>query len=216
MIVLRRPGRTQLHYAQAGTFWEPGGNVRTEMRSVAKRVGAHLRTTVGYRGAFTIDGVLTSEGFRPTELNPRFGGALGLLTRGMQELWLYFVHLALIEGIEADWRPADLETLILEHADAHRAAGGMANIPRSVPETSIFHVRLDAGRWGPGEEPGDATVTIGPGSTGGLAFVRLNPDTTPVGPPSAPLIAGVLRFLDVHLNLGLGVLEPAAPARPSP
>jgi hypothetical protein len=209
LIVLRMPGKTRLHYAQAGTFWEPGDAVCDEMRSVAARVGRHLRESVAYRGAFTVDGVLTRDGFRPTELNPRLGGAFALLTRGLENVWPYFIHLAVAEGLEIDWRPADLEALILEHSSAHPMAGGMANITRVVDESSTFHVVNEDGEWKLGEEPGDATVTIGPGATGGILFLRLNPETTPVGPPSAPRVAEVLRFLDGHLELGLGELEAA-------
>ena len=51
------------------------------MREAARRVGAVLRDEVAYRGAFTLDGVATVDGFRPTELNPRFGAGLGVITR---------------------------------------------------------------------------------------------------------------------------------------
>jgi hypothetical protein len=209
MIILRRPGNIRLHYSQAGTFWEPGDAVTTEMRSVARRVGEHLRATVDYRGAFTVDGVLTSDGFLPTELNPRFGAGLFLLTRGLEGLWVYFIHLALVEGIEADWRPDDLEALVLEHSAGHRLAGGMVHFSEPRTETTKLHLRYDGSVWSPGDEPGDATVSIGPGPMGGIALVRLNPETTPVGPPSAPRVAGVIRFLDRHLSLGIGAVEPA-------
>jgi predicted ATP-grasp superfamily ATP-dependent carboligase len=41
------------------------------MRSAARAVGRHLIERVGYRGPYGVDGVLTSAGFRPAELNPR-------------------------------------------------------------------------------------------------------------------------------------------------
>ena len=44
---------------------------REAMRDAVRRVGAHLQRAHGYRGAFGIDGVLTADGFRPTELNTR-------------------------------------------------------------------------------------------------------------------------------------------------
>ena len=39
-------------------------------------MGDHLQAAYGYRGAFGIDGVLTADGFRPTELNTRISAGL--------------------------------------------------------------------------------------------------------------------------------------------
>ena len=85
MLVLREPETGKFHYAQAATTWDPAQKDCQTMRKTAKRVGAYLRRQYGYRGVFTIDGVLTSTGFMPTELNPRFGAALGLMGRGSRD-----------------------------------------------------------------------------------------------------------------------------------
>ncbi len=69
MVVLRG-AEGQLRYSRAASFWDPSAEDRAAMREVARKVGRHLRQTVGYRGVFTVDGILTVDGFRPTELNP--------------------------------------------------------------------------------------------------------------------------------------------------
>jgi hypothetical protein len=112
MVVLREPGSRRFRYAGASTTWVPSDVDGEAIRDVARRVGVHLRDTVGYRGIFTVDGVLTADGFLPTELNPRFGGAVGMLGRGAQ-LPLYLLHLASIDNPGWDWRPAELEAGIL-------------------------------------------------------------------------------------------------------
>src|SRR5689334_17767166 len=84
MVTLRQSPR--LRYCGAATFWDPAQHRRTEMREVARRVEETLRGTMGYRGAFTIDGVMTEQGFLPTELNPRFGAGLGVIGRATPEL----------------------------------------------------------------------------------------------------------------------------------
>ena len=210
MIVLRRGASRRLHYAQAGSFWEPGAAVEQEMRSAVCRVGVHLRETVDYRGSFTLDGILTTGGFLPTELNPRYGGALSVLTRGIEGLWLYFLHLAMTEGVDVDWRPSDLETLLLEGSRSVRSAGGMAHCVRPL-EPSSLRLRCASGAWGVvGEdELCDATVQVGPGPMGSIVLMRLDPERTPVGPSSAPRVASALRFLDTHLGLELGPLSAA-------
>lgn len=72
-VTLRETASSRLRYAGTATSWMPPANDQGMMRALALRVGAHLRDAYGFRGVFTIDGVLTADGFRPTELNPRFG-----------------------------------------------------------------------------------------------------------------------------------------------
>ena len=76
-----------------------------------RRVGAGLRERVGYRGAFTVDGVLAAQGFLPTELNPRLGAGLSTMTRDLPGLPVGLLDRVLIEGepvaFAADGGPAD-------------------------------------------------------------------------------------------------------------
>ncbi|MEC9070877.1 MAG: hypothetical protein VX938_00800, partial [Myxococcota bacterium] len=124
MLVFRTPGSGTLCYGGAATSWKPPEPVGGAMRSAALRVGEHLRDTVGYRGSFTLDGVVTAEGFLPTELNPRFGAAIGRMANSMPELPLYLLHLCTAEGLELDYRPHDLERLVIEEAEANPVVTG--------------------------------------------------------------------------------------------
>src|SRR5690606_41121857 len=78
LMTLRRPEQARLVYAGANTFWDPPARAREQMRQVARVVAEGLARRVGFRGAFTVDGVLTEEGFLPTELNPRIGAGLNV------------------------------------------------------------------------------------------------------------------------------------------
>ena len=71
IATLRNPVDRSFVYGGLGTTWDPPAADRDEMRDAARRVGRHLQRAHGYRGAFGIDGVLTADGFRPTELNTR-------------------------------------------------------------------------------------------------------------------------------------------------
>lgn len=208
MVVLRRRDSLRLHYAQAASFWEPEACVHDEMREIARRVGAHLRSKVGYRGAFTVDGVVTAGGFRPTELNPRYGAALSILTRGITGLSLVDVHMALIEGVDVDWQPQQLEPALLEASRRQRRGGGMATTRRSLePETTWWSWRDG---WNPApQDDADAKVSIGPSAMGSIVLIDLR--RAPVGPHTAPRIAALLNRLDEQRGLGLGHLD-AAPA----
>lgn len=216
MLVLRGSGSARLLYAAAATFWDPPASDRASMRAMVKRVGAHLRATLGYRGVFTIDGVMTADGFLPTELNPRFGAAIGVMTRGIEGLPAYLLHCALVAGEGLDWRLPELEAEILAHADAHRDGRvGVNSAVRLDSRREVALVRAAEG-WREaheGEEP-DALASAGPSGGGTRAGANFVADRTPVGPSLAPRAAEVLRWMDQEWGLGLGELAPAVDVRP--
>jgi hypothetical protein len=208
MVVLRRPGRSDLFYAGMATTWDPEPAGRDEMRSAARRVGDHLRATVGYRGIFTIDGVMTVGGFLPTELNPRFGAAVNLLAAAA-DLPLYLLHLAVIAEPGAPWSPRRLERMIVTAADADRGVRGVITVARTLAEQEVG-LRLDGHDVVvAGSQPADVTLATGPAAMG--AALRLTVDTArrPSGSSIAPVTAAVLSWADRQWDLGLGPLEPA-------
>ncbi len=210
MIVFRVPGSNRLAYSQASTFWDPDPADREQMRDIARRTGAHLRETVDYRGSFTVDGVLGRDGFLPTELNPRYGAALGILASGLPDLPLYLLHLAISEGEMMDWRPDELEKMIVRSADANRRGGGMRILEKRVEEQiEASLIEESDGTWRLAEEDEeiDATFIVGPNPVGGFARLTFTPERVPVGPPSAPRVAAAFRFIDAELDLGIGELE---------
>ena len=54
-----RRARPRFRFAGAGTIWDPPATDRAEIRAAAGRVGARLREQVGFRGAYTVDGILS-------------------------------------------------------------------------------------------------------------------------------------------------------------
>ncbi len=213
MLVLRRPDSSALHYAAAATCWDPRPEDRQALRALVRRVGDHLRQRIDYRGVFTIDGVMTSEGFRPTELNPRFGAAIGVMTRGIPGLSMYLLHLAIVAGEDCDWQPAALEAMILAHADAHRQARASAVISRQVAVQVREALVLEGGQYrlaAAGETP-DAHLSLGPSAAGG--YLNINMVSPPAGPSAAPLAVAALAYADAAHDLGIGALEPAPDLR---
>ncbi len=102
-------------YRASNMSWDPGKGPQEEIRSAAAAVGAQLGSRVGYRGAFCLDGILTSEGFRPTELNARWGASLSTIALSISEVPLRFVHAFMADGGDEDWDLPVLERLILDH-----------------------------------------------------------------------------------------------------
>lgn len=214
MVVLRAPGSTRFRYASAATFWEPHPDDTEAMRDVARRVGAHLRARVGYRGAFTVDGVMTADGFRPTELNPRIGAALMGLARGVPELPLELMNLAIVAGEDVDWTPKLLERTLLEGSRLTRHGASSVVIEKRVEEGRVTALVLDGAAWREVDPEGtwDVKLSLGPHPTGGFLSVALDPMRTPVGPPVSPRVASALRWVDAAWDLGIGPVE-AAPER---
>ena len=72
IAMLRDRGRAPLRLQRPRHVLGPAARpTARRCATVVRRVGAHLQAAHGYRGGFGIDGVLTADGFRPTELNSR-------------------------------------------------------------------------------------------------------------------------------------------------
>ena len=200
LVILRSPSRPHLRYAGTATVWDPGPADREAMREAARRVGEVLRAAVGYRGFFTVDGVLTVEGFRPTEVNPRFGAGLLAYAMALPDLPLPLLQRATVAGA-LEPVAADLEALLVPAADATRVATTWMAVPGRRREDR--------------EEPlaDGARVEMGSSAMGGFVRVVLDVGALPPGRPVAPAAAAALGEADRRFDLGLGPLEPARAVR---
>lgn len=213
-MMVFRTGTNRLAYAAASTFWLPKPDDAAAMRELARKVGRHLRDTLDYRGCFTVDGVMTEDGFLPTELNPRFGAALGQLAGGLPELPLYLLHLAIVEGAPLDYRPLELERLVIEESLKRPAGRAMRMVSESrEPRKATLIADENGMRFGTEDEPAMLRVELGPSASGSIVFVHAVPEALELGPPLAPRMVEALRFLDAEWDLGLGHLEAAADVR---
>jgi hypothetical protein len=122
--ILRDEGARTFTYGGLSTFWDPPDADREEMRGAVQRVGEHLRATYGYRGAFGIDGVLTADGFRPTELNARGSAGFTQVVQVDRKLF-WLLQDALVLGEDPGVRVADVEAL-LPLIDAERSGRPVA------------------------------------------------------------------------------------------
>ena len=137
LAMLRVPGTRKFVYGGLGTTWDPPANDREQMRDLARRAGEHLRHRAGYRGFFGIDGVLTADGFRPTEINTRMSGGAVSLARVLDVSALTLLQLNLVAGNDARVTVAELEEWALPELDAHRIGKPVAISDRQVAEDSI-------------------------------------------------------------------------------
>jgi RimJ/RimL family protein N-acetyltransferase len=214
-ITLRSADPPALHYGGAATFFDPPEADRARMRIVARRVGSLLRDEVGFLGAYTIDGVLTDDGFRPTELNPRLGAGITALVQGAPELPFLALHWAVAAGWPCPVAPEALESTITAAADAHRGGGGWMAGRARWRETRDHPVTVDDDRCEAAADDGAANgvVTTGPSSQGAFVRFTATPGATPVGPPLAPRAAAAFAWADRELGAGFGLRLRAAPIR---
>ena len=178
-------------------------------------MGAALRETVDYRGPFCIDGILTEDGYVPTEMNARVGAGLEPLVSGLPDLPLAPLCLAITQGETLDYRPELLERAVVEAADAHRTCAGWSVTPRAFDDSGTLDVVRDGDDYRErraGEEP-LGTIQYGPRGVGGLLrFVSQH--AIQRGSSAAPEVVRALRFADRALGTEFGELEAARNLRP--
>ncbi len=213
-IVLRRPGTGRFLFAGLSTWWDPSPQDREEMRAAAGRVGELLSDRYGMRGGFAVDGVLTSEGFLPTELNPRFSGGLAVMAKGLPDLPITLAQAAVARDVDLGVSAADLERLLVGAADQTRS-GAAYSVTGDVRSSETVVVAVSGGPDGLTEASSDGaavgSVELGPATIGSL--VRFRPSEPFLGPRLAPYAVAAFRFADQRWGTGFGPLEIAPDAR---
>ncbi len=207
MVTLRRG--TELVYAGCATFWDPPDEVREHMRAVARRAGEQLRGEVDFRGTFTVDGVVTSDGFLPTELNPRFGAGINTIGRASR-LPIVLLNDLVVAGREIGLSALEFERRVVEAADEHRGGGTwISGVTVATPLAGEPVVADDSGEFRRAEPSDSPTGTVVAG--GNHVRCRYEPGGVATGPSTGPVAASFWRYADRELGTGIGPLTPAAP-----
>ena len=192
LVVLRSTAEGRFVFAGLSTWWDPPASVREQMREVARSTGALLADRVGYRGAFNVDGVSTRDGFRPTELNPRFTVALATL---VPQLPMELLHANVVAGHSAGISAVNLERLVVATADTDRRAYPLASCRHRLADLVTARIR-------------EGMVLARPAVTSGsiVSFAPADGVLRPGG-RIAGLLAGVLRFADRQWGCDFGELS---------
>ena len=213
MLIMRRPDR-RFVYCGVATAWDPDADDRETMREAARRVGSTLRTEVDFRGTFTVDGIMSTDGFVVTEVNPRFGGGMARIAGGVESLPLVELHRELIADPTYDPDAETLEAVVLTDADRHRSFSAWTFLHTPLAETTTFRFLLD-GQTTVAASPGEPAIeaTVGPAVTGSMLRVDLAEVAPEPGPMFAPLAADALRAAAGIGGVDLGAIEPARSVR---
>jgi hypothetical protein len=211
LMIFRNAERPEFFYGQAANFWDPPPSIADEMRDAARRMGGLIAGRVGYLGSFGIDGVATSSGFLPTELNPRFSVGHALQATAA-DVPLSTIERLLIEGdIEID--AIGLEERIV--TGTQRSRGGGMLIPltakHEAAETGVVFTESRAVAVDIDEE-NDATMKIGPSAFGSVVIMRLDPERNEIGPRVAPMAIQAIALAEELW----GIEVPGLVAAPDP
>lgn len=212
LAILRGPGR-RFVYGGLGTTWDPPEQDRAQMRELARRTGEHLRSLVGYRGAFGIDGILTRDGFRPTELNARMSGGIASITRGVDPGLFTLLQLNLLAGRDPQVDVASLEAWALPAMDAQPFGKAIAMSSRRVASDPFdVPVTWDGTTLARAWHMTGWSVSVGPNAAG--TYCRLNTPPVALGATRvADLNVALMRFLDEELGTGFGEVRAAPDVR---
>jgi hypothetical protein len=215
LVTLRSPARPHLVYSGCATYFDPPAADTEAMRGAVRRIGEWLRAHVDFRGAFTLDGILSSSGWVATECNPRYGAALGYVTTARPDLPFILLNYAASEGV-VDVAAASLEAVVLAAGRDVRWGGAWTPTRTVVTESTSHDVVFDANgacRRASEGETRDATFWSGSGPLGGFVRLTLAEDRTPHGMSIAPRAAAAFAWADAELHSGLGPLAPALNVR---
>jgi hypothetical protein len=215
LVTLRGRSPRRLVYSGVNTYWDPPAADREAMRALARLTGEALRARLDYRGPFTVDGVMTAEGFLPTELNTRVGAGLNRIGGAIPKLPLGLLGIAAQAGETLDYRPAWLEETVVAAADASRGGGGWTGFPRTDPpsESHPLVAECDGYRRARPEEEPDGLLSTGAGDVGGFVMFNPVPERTPHGPSLAPRVARAFEWAAQNLEIPVGGLGAARPCR---
>lgn len=205
LLILRRLDRKGFVYAGVANTWDPPTAIRDEMRQAARSVGEVLRRRMDYRGPFSIDGVATADGFRPTELNPRFSVGYGIQANAVPELHGIFFVRAMVEG-DLDPAAAELERLIVAAAIASRAVRMGFPVYGGLERRSVALVPRGAEVV---EDPDGDPLELGPSPAGSFLFWNVDPGRFEKGARVAPHAAAIADFARTAWNAPIPPCEPA-------
>ena len=186
------------------------GDPDPDTPDIARRAGERLAVEVGFRGTFTVDGVVGVDGFWPTELNPRFGAGIMTIARA-SGLPILLVNDLVIGGCSLGVSAETIERELVQQADALRGGGTWRGgiVPEFDAEAHLVE-RSDRGKWTWASSMGATAGLV----TAGSGFVRCVYD--PRGHSGrtaepAPRAAEFWSFIDREFATGQDPLTPPIP-----
>lgn len=203
LVTLPRP--EQGTFLCAGAVPMLGDTV--DLVSQTERIGVGLRDRLGYRGGFSVDGILTRTGFQPTDLNARLTSAMEA-TASDRRVLLHAVNLLAREGNEPDTGAvAQLAEGVFSIGSTCTIFGAATSADERAPRKAW--VRWDGDRLVPAAgNDADGSLVITPSPRGWLLTTALATARLPGGGRVGPWAPEVFRLSDEILGTNFGRLAP--------
>lgn len=200
-MLVQQSDDTHFEYHGAAIHWLPNDRVHQQMQIAADRVAKFLKERYDYRGVFTIDGVADEERFYPTELNPRFGGAIARMATSIPDLPLLLMHYATIEGGLTDIDHEALRELILTEAAKHSSIRPMMKLKQPCAQQISKSFILQEGKWivcDPETEHA-SSVKWGSATQGSMLMADIHQSTFEKGASTLSECLALLKVATLHL-----------------
>lgn len=185
-----------------------------DLVSQTERIGVGLRDRLGYRGGFSVDGILTRTGFQPTDLNARLTSAMEA-TPSDRRVLLHAVNLLAREGNEPD------TGAVAQLAEDMFSIGNTCTIYGAATSADDSAPRKAWVRWAgdrlvaAASNDADGSLVITPSPRGWLLTTTLATARLPGGGRVGPWAPEVFRLSDEILGTNFGHLAPPFGTRPS-
>ncbi|MFY1703007.1 hypothetical protein ACN28G_14880 [Micromonospora sp. WMMA1923] len=172
-----------------------------------ERIGVGLRDRLGYRGGFSVDGILTRTGFQPTDLNARLTSAMEAAPSDRRVL-LHAVNLLAREGNEPDTGAvAQLAEDMFSIGRTCTIFGAASSADERASRKAW--VRWDGDQLVPAaSNDGDGNLVILPSPRGWLLTTTLATARLPRGGRVGPWAPEAFRLSDETLGTNFGHLAP--------
>ncbi|MCD0452494.1 hypothetical protein LO762_25395 [Actinocorallia sp. API 0066] len=169
-----------------------------ELRQITESAGAFLRDRFGYRGSFASDGILTTDGYRPTELTTRLTSAFETVPSQVRVL----LHAATVLA-RAGFSLPDLGPLVSTAltSDVVTVFGASAHADSAPFECGVV---WDGTRWLTNDGTGQGTLTVRPWVRGWQLRADLRRADLPAGIPIGMVAPHLFHLADSQFGTSFG------------
>ncbi len=177
-----------------------------ELRALTERIGGGLSSVLGYRGAFSVDGILSWTGFLPTDLNTRLTSAMEAAPADVR-IQLQAANVLAREGValtEANW----IDSLAAQAFDERTVT-----VYGATPVAEVGNVEL-AVRWDGTElrqtdhpAEADGWLSLAPSLRGWTLTARLLRRRLPTSRYAGDHAPATFRFADRTFGTAFGPLD---------
>ncbi len=201
MLVMNDPKTGRFVLVGMSTAWNAPPPVEAALRTMARTVGEHLRTTHAWRGGFSVDAIAAPDGrVWPTEINARMSAGLSLLDGLLPGPSLEWMERLLREGVSIGVPAERLQAWMERPLRARRTNLVRLKCPRPPCGKRSIGLAFDPARV-VDEDNADAVLEWVAEAGHGVLRLELDPLRHPPGARVGPRVQAALRLAAMQFGL---------------